>query len=126
MVCVKQPWAWFIVNGYKDVENRNSPPPEARVGQPFMVLASSHKVTKVEYQDFLETVRDLRISSFPKSPDDFIYRAIVGSAVISRASRSSKSYWAARGQCHWELTRQKRIKPIKMKGQQALFFKAKI
>jgi hypothetical protein len=125
-ICVKQPWAWFIVNGYKDVENRNSEPPVARIGQPVIIVASKRRVTKADYADFLDTVKDLKIRRYPKSVDDFIYGAGIGVVTLTGAKWNARSRWADQGSCHWLLARAKILKPLPIPGQQALFFKVKI
>lgn len=123
---VKQPMAWYIVNGYKDIENRNNPPTAARVGQRCLIHASAKRLTKAEYEVFVKRAKDLGITRHPKSIDDFEYGAIVGSVIIAGSTRSSRSGWAFRGNCHWLLEKPKRMKPIALKGHQTLFFKVLI
>ena len=122
---IRQPWAWFIVNGYKDIENRTWKPSAARIGQRFMVHASKRRLTKADFEQFLETVRRFRIRRHPKSIDTFTYGAIVGSAVISEVVRGSKSFRAARGHHHWVLTKANRCSPKKQSGQLG-FFRVKL
>lgn len=116
-----QPWAWLIVNGHKDVENRSWKPSEKRIGERFVIHASSHKVTKAEYEEFLQDCKNRKIRNFPKSVDDFDYGAYVGSAVLKGAVRGHKSYWAARGSWHLVLSNVKKMKPKKKKGQRGFF-----
>lgn len=125
-ICIKQPWAWFVVNGYKDVENRNSEPPAARIGQPVIIVASKRRLTKIEFSEFLEKVKKLKIKKYPKSIDDFVYGAGIGVVTISQAKWNSRSSWAQPGACHWMLTKPKQMKPMPIPGQQTLFFKVKI
>ena len=126
VICVKQPWAWFIVNGYKDIENRNNHPRDKFIGERVYIHASASKVTKANFEKAIDDAKAVKAKNFPKSKDDFIYGAIIGSVVIKSSSRSSKSFWAFKGNCHWLLEKAQKIKPVFMKGQQALFFKAKI
>lgn len=42
---IRQPWAWLIVNGYKDIENRSW---RTNYRGPVLIHASSRKPTKVE------------------------------------------------------------------------------
>ena len=74
-----------------------------------------------DFEDFLEKVRDLKIKRHHKSIDDFVYGAIVGSAVIHEVVRGSKSPWAFRGNFHWVLTQPKKSLPTRMKGQLGFF-----
>ena len=121
---IRQPWAWFIVNGHKDIENRTWKPSDARIGQRFWVHASQRRLTRADFDEFLGTVRALHIKRHPKSIDDFDYGAIVGSAVIEEVVRGSKSFWAFPGNHHWVLGRARRCTPKKRKGQLG-FFKVK-
>lgn len=118
---IRQPWAWFIVNGYKDVENRTWKPSAGRIGQRFMVHASKRRLTKAEFAEFLVKTRRFRIRKHPKSIDDFIYGAIVGSAVITKVVRGSKSFWAEKRNHHWILAKARRCKPRKRAGQLGFF-----
>jgi hypothetical protein len=112
------------VNGYKDIENRSWKPAAARIGQRFWVHASQRRLTRADFEDFLANARSLRLTPYPKSIDDFVYGAIVGSAVIKDVVRGSKSFWAVRGNHHWVLGRARRCAPQKHKGQLG-FFKVK-
>ena len=118
---IRQPWAWLIVNGYKDVENRSWKPAAARIDQRFWVHASQRRLTRADLEDFLANVEELGIKRYPKSIDDFVYGAIVGSAVIEKVVRGSKSFWAVRGNHHWVLGRARRCPPKKRKGQLGFF-----
>src|SRR5436189_5084024 len=64
---VRQPWAWLIVNGYKDIENRDWA--TKRRGR-IWIHAGLHKVTKPEYEQFLEDCRFNRIRN-PPGIDEF-------------------------------------------------------
>jgi hypothetical protein len=73
---IRQPYAWLIVNGHKDIDNRSWKPAAARIGQRFWVHASQRRLTKAVFEDFLANVEELGISRHPKSIDDFDYGAI--------------------------------------------------
>lgn len=118
---IRQPWAWFIVNGYKDVENRSWKPSEKMMGQRIVIHASARKLTKTDFEEFVEICEDLKIKRFPKSVDDFVYGSYVGSAVITGAVKNSKSEWAARGSWHILLDKAKKMTPKKKKGQLGFF-----
>lgn len=38
-ITVRQPWAWAMAEGYKDVENKGTMPPRALLGQRFAICA---------------------------------------------------------------------------------------
>ncbi|MGZ5279441.1 MAG: hypothetical protein ACXWC9_05840 [Pseudobdellovibrionaceae bacterium] len=116
-----QPYAWLIVNGHADVDSRTWAPPAKRLGARIAVHASKRKVTRSEYSNFLEMIRYLRIKNYPKSPDEFEYGMIVGTVIVSGVTKTSSSYWAAKGYEHWLLKDPKRIQPIPFKGQRGWF-----
>lgn len=118
---VRQPWAWFIVNGHKDIENRTWKPSEKMIGQTIIIHASKKKLTKAEWEDFLDICKERRIKKHPKSIEDFDYGAYVGSVVLEDAIKNSKSYWAGRGQWHFVLAKAKKISPKAKKGQLGFF-----
>lgn len=52
---IRQPWAWLIAQGYKDIENRTWPTRfRGRV-----LIHASKGMTRVEYEDVAEFVRDI-------------------------------------------------------------------
>jgi ASCH domain len=56
-------WAWLVVNGYKNIENRSWP---TRLRGRIWIHASSSRVTKAEYDHFLTICRERRIKRFPQ------------------------------------------------------------
>ena len=77
-----QPYAWFIVNGYADVDSRLWAPQEKRIGTTIAIHASKRILTRLEYVEFEKIVKNLKIKNYPKSPRDFDYGAIVGTVNI--------------------------------------------
>jgi hypothetical protein len=118
---IRQPWAWFIVNGYKDVENRSWAPSKDRIGERILIHASQKRLSKVDLEDFFEIVQDLKLRRYPKSVADFEYGAIVGSALLKEIVKNSKSEWAGKGCVHWVLSKPKKLAPKKLKGMLGLF-----
>lgn len=118
---IRQPWAWFIVNGHKDIENRTWWPPQALLGQRFLVHAGQTRLTKDDYEEFLKIVKLFKIKDYPKSPDDFDYGALVGSAVLDSAIEDSDSPWAGEGQIHYVLRDVNKSVPVPAKGQLKFF-----
>jgi hypothetical protein len=122
---IRQPWAWLIVNGHKDIENRSWKPAANRIGQRFAVHASQKRLTKDDFEYFLEVVKDRKIKNYPKTIDDFDYGVIVGTVQLDDVVRGSKSFWAFRGNYHWVLSKAKKLRPKKIKGQLG-FFKIRV
>jgi len=105
-------WAWFVVNGYKDIENRSW---RTRLRGRIWVHAGSSRVTKAEYEDFLTICRERRIKTFPQR-EDFKIGGIIGSAEIVDCVTASRSYWFG-GEYGFVLknARKTRFKPMKGK-----------
>ena len=82
-------WAWFVVNGYKDIENRSWP---TRQRGRIWIHASSSRVTRAEYERFLSTCREQGIIDFP-SREEFQTGGIVGSVEIVECVNNSSSLW---------------------------------
>ena len=67
VLSVRQPWAWLIVNGHKDIENREW---ETNLRGRVWIHTGVHQVTKAEYAEFMEKCRMQRIRNYPE-PDGF-------------------------------------------------------
>ncbi len=116
-----QPYAWLIVNGHADVDSRTWAPPAHRWGARIGIHASKRKLTRLEFEAFLETVKDLKIKNYPQSPADFDYGMLVGTVVITGVTQKSKSYFAHPGYQHWLLADAEKVSPKPMKGQRGWF-----
>lgn len=83
---ILQPWAWLIVHGHKDIENRSWP---TRFRGRFLVHAG--KKWGREQEEDLARVR----SQFPHLviPDRFDVGGIVGAATITDCVNDSASPW---------------------------------
>lgn len=86
---VRQPWAWLMVNGYKDIENRKWP---TKLRGRVWIHTGVHRVTRSEYEEFVENCRAVGIRKFPKI-DEFNTGGVVGSVEIVGCVTKSKSYW---------------------------------
>jgi hypothetical protein len=90
---IRQPWAWLIVNGYKDIENRTWPTRfRGRV-----LIHASKAMTRQEYEK--ARARAERIDPTLIFPDfDALARGgIVGVARITECLKRSDSPWHIRG-----------------------------
>lgn len=86
---IRQPWAWLIVNGYKDIENR-----DWYTGfREELYVHAAKGMTKEEYED----CKDLCQSMDPPielPPAEKLERGgIVGSTRITGCVRESASHW---------------------------------
>jgi hypothetical protein len=87
---IRQPWAWLIVNGVKDIENRTWP---TRFRGEFYVHASKG-MTRDEYESAWWFAEKAARGKFilPK-PEDLERGGIVGRAEIVDCVRHSDSLW---------------------------------
>ncbi len=58
---VRQPWGWLIVNGYKDIENRDW---NTKLRGRIWIHTGVHRVTKAEYEQFVEDCEPLAFACF--------------------------------------------------------------
>lgn len=105
-------WAWFVVNGSKDIENRAWP--TRRRGRSW-IHACSSAVSKAEYDRFPAICRERRIRNLSER-GDFKTSGIVGRVEIADCVTTSRSYWFS-GEYGFVLknARSARFKPMKGK-----------
>jgi len=108
-ISVRQPWAWFIVQGWKDIENRSWPLPQKYIGKRVSIHAGKHFFpSKIE-----EIFEDVKAAGMQKPDFDPITLndikqlcgGIVGTAVFSGCVQNSTSPWASREPraFHWQI-----------------------
>ena len=92
VLTVRQPWAWALVHGGKDVENRSS---STTHPGPLLIHAGS-----AFERDGYDTVT--RLARRPPLPaEEFVHGAIIGVVELFDCVRDSDSEWAVPGQWHW-------------------------
>ena len=79
-ISIKQPWAWLIVSGYKDIENRSWP---TRFRGLVLIHAGNKHDGSPNEWDWPDIQR----------PDHLDYGGIVGEAKIVDCVRSHPSQW---------------------------------
>lgn len=90
---VRQPWAWLIVNGFKDIENRSW---NTKHRGPVLIHASSKRPTVAEVQIARAILRQTHgnaAATFMPSADNFSLGGFVGVATITGTCQSSSSPW---------------------------------
>lgn len=89
---IRQPWAWLIVNGFKDIENRDWP---TRYRGRFLVHAGKKPCSLEEYVDAL----DLANLASPIAVEgisnmkDLEYGGVVGEATLTDCVTEHTSPW---------------------------------
>lgn len=86
---IRQPWAWLIVNGFKDIENREWRTPFR--GR-FLVHASK-TMARVYYNEVRDSLRDVMDVEQIPAYEDLPRGGIVGEAVIVDCVDHSDSPW---------------------------------
>lgn len=92
MLCisVRQPWAWYIVEGIKDCENRTWP---TRIKGNVLIHAS-RTLTKADYDACLAIA--FKAGHFNPPPFDSLKRGgVIGMVELYGCTRSFNSPWAA-------------------------------
>lgn len=88
---IKQPWAWFIVEGYKPIENRSWPMPKEMVGQWCFIHASKSYV-KSEWDQACKFAIKAGVTHLP-NPDRIARGGIIGMVKLTRCVMQSDSPW---------------------------------
>ena len=111
-ISIRQPWAWLVVNGHKDIENRIW---RTKYRGKVLIHASGYKVTKADYEDFVACCKAARIKEFP-AIDGFKTGGIVGSVEIVDCVQKSRSRWFNEGGFGFVLKNARKLPYKPMKG----------
>lgn len=87
-ISIRQPWAWLIVNGYKDIENRSW---NTKYRGPVLIHASTRKPTEEEWRVAMK-IAISHGAPLPR-PSNFEYGGIVGVTTITDCVERSDSPW---------------------------------
>ena len=116
---VRQPWAWAIIHGGKDIENRSwrSDNPGVRFRGDFCVHAASG-MTKAEYEDAADTMAFLGVECPP--PAELLRGGIIGVATVADIVTDHASGWFF-GPKGLLLTRARAVEFVGVGGQLGFF-----
>lgn len=110
---IKQPWAWLIVNGYKDVENRSR---RTHHRGPLLIHAGLDK------GEFNEDMADYIKRKYGVAiPDTLELGGVVGVAEVVDCSDAHSSPWFVKGNFGWVLANPRRLSFRSCKGALGLF-----
>ncbi|WP_259659102.1 ASCH domain-containing protein [Burkholderia pseudomallei] len=112
---IRQPWAWLIVQGFKDIENRTWPTRfRGRV-----LIHASKGMTKAEYEDVELFAEGLQLPA----REDLERGGIVGVAMITDCVLPAhrKSIWHMAGQFGFQLADAKPVPFVECKGALGFF-----
>lgn len=115
-ISIRQPWAWLIVNGYKDIENRSWDTKYRG-----LVLIHAAK-TKPTIDEWYEAERIAHTAGVPYMPpfESMDKGGIVGYAYITDTTRESVSPWFF-GPVGFNLTGAKKLPFQSLKGRLSFF-----
>lgn len=137
VLTVKQPWAYLLIAGLKDVENRNWP---TNYRGELYIHASVEKsfdwgaILWMSQQQFPKEMIQSVFNHFGLRPDPFDgkmsritaakdeFGAIVGSVTLDYCTKNSISPWAMpNSKYHWLVSNAKPITPIPARGMLGLW-----
>ena len=110
---IRQPWAWLIVNGLKDVENR---PRRTHFRGPLLIHASLSLDSYTE-----ENIAWLKTRYGVEIPSELDTGGIVGIVDVVDCVESHKSKWFNKGSFGWVVTNPRRLRFRPCKGALGLF-----
>lgn len=113
VLVVRQPWAWLIVHGFKDIENRSW---RTRYRGTLLIQASANLPSK----DHLEEDRRWVKKRGVKLPEELEAGGIVGMVQLVDCVTSSRSKWFE-GPVGWVLSKPKTLPFMPLKGRLGLF-----
>lgn len=117
---IRQPWAWLIVNGYKDIENRSW---NTKFRGQVLIHASSRRPTVDEVKaarSILEKAHGWEVAMMMPSADLFQLGGFVGVATITGTCERSSSPWFF-GPVGYQLVDARQLKFRPFKGRLSFF-----
>lgn len=110
---VKQPWAWLIVNGFKDIENRSW---RTNHRGPLLIHAG---LDESEFTDYMadHILKKYRV----EIPELLKFGGVIGVADLVACHESHPSKWYVPGNYAWELANPRLLRPRPCKGALSLF-----
>lgn len=106
VLSVKQPYAWLICAGLKDIENRTWKLPEKMKGERVLIHSSTSK-PEIETNSLLAEILRQKgwleemVSNYHKGL--FIPSAIIGSVILEDCVQNHTSIWAIKDNYNWVL-----------------------
>lgn len=113
VIVIRQPWAWLIVEGFKDIENRSW---ATRYRGPLLIQASAGFPSKRDLDEFRRFARRRGVVL----PEAFQTGGIIGMVQLADCVTHSRSKWFE-GPVGWVLSKPKKLPFMPLKGQLGLF-----
>lgn len=110
---IKQPWAWLIVNGYKDIENRSW---RTNHRGPLLIHAGRDE------SEFTDDKADHILKKYRvEIPEILKFGCVIGVADLVACHLSHPSKWYVPGNYAWEFANPRLLRPRPCKGALNLF-----
>jgi hypothetical protein len=128
VLSVRQPWAYLICAGFKNIENRTWKTDYRgrlyiHAGKSFDWNALNYlewnHLIPYEYYRLVHIYFGIKDRRIVRHQEDF--GAIIGSVDLTGCIQNSRSIWAQSGLFHWELHDPLELSPIPLKGQLGIF-----
>ena len=110
---IRQPWAWLIVQGYKDIENRTW---ATGYRGPLLIHAAKRKMSADDVELLEELCRILDV----RPPEALSYGGIIGVATLTDCVQHHPSEWFT-GPVGWVLTGVEPLPFVACRGRLGLF-----
>lgn len=107
-ICIRQPWAWLIVSGYKDIENRKW---ATNVRGPILIHAGLTRPSSDELEHFLDV--------WPEAMLD--YGGVIGVVNIADCVTKHRSKWFRGRGFGWVLAKPRYLSFKKCPGKLKFF-----
>lgn len=112
-ITIRQPWAWLVVNGYKDIENRKW---ATHHRGPLLIHAGSSRADlHIAVKDHIERKYGVKIS------DEYVMGAIIGVVDVVDCVTAHPSPWFNKSGFGWVLARPRRLPTRPCKGKLKIF-----
>ncbi|HEU5374238.1 MAG TPA: ASCH domain-containing protein [Ktedonobacteraceae bacterium] len=113
ILSVRQPWAWLIVNGLKDIENRSW---STRYRGPLLIHAGQ-RFESHELEGILNRLDAAERQRFPMDRSAFQHGGIIGIANLVDVVTDSQSKWfEGEGYYGWRLENARLLPFIPLRG----------
>jgi len=109
---ISQPWAWLIINGFKDIENRDW---DTKFRGRFLV----HAAFNFDYDGYEYILKNFKKIKLP-TIDEFLRGGFIGSVELTKVVTKSESDWFT-GKYGFVLAKPKPMSFIEVPGQENFF-----
>ncbi|WP_071603882.1 ASCH domain-containing protein [Dickeya sp. NCPPB 3274] len=116
-ISTRQPWAWLIVHGYKDIDNRTWP---TKYRGCVFIHASKRKISDTDWNVASKIAKANNIPLPERDSPEYKYGGIIGAVNMTGCCESSDSPWFW-GPIGFQLSNAKEISFIPFKGRLNFF-----